>query len=272
MGQWRARMSSRVRTTAEEHHTNFARLVAVRSVPGVVLLILWQVAYASDLVSRLVLPGPGGVLHAMVVGLSGGGGWWVHIGVTLEETVIAFVSGSIAALLLGAVFALFKTMRDSVLPYVVAVQNFPKIAIAPLLVTWLGYGLAPKVVIGALLAFFPVLINTIAGLREIGEDELELFRSLRATPFQEFLYLRIPNALTYIFPALTLAAVGSLLGVIVGEFVGSRAGLGYLILQQTFAGDIAATYGTLMILAVIGVGIFYFLKLVERRTKFSRDR
>lgn len=264
-------MPNKAKATLGDDRPSLIRSITIRAIPGIVLLILWQGLYASDLVSRLVLPSPASVLNAIVRGLIEGGDWWKHIGVTLEETVIALVAGSIAALLFGAVFALFKTMRDSVLPYVIAVQNFPKIAIAPLLVTWLGYGLAPKVVIGALLAFFPVLINTIAGLREIGEDEVELFRSLRASRVQEFIYLRIPNALTYIFPALTLAAVGSLLGVIVGEFVGSRAGLGYLILQQTFAGDIAATYGTLVILAIIGAVIFYLLKLLERKTKFSRN-
>src|SRR5699024_9206464 len=121
------------------------------------------------------------------------------------------------------------TIRISLYPYIIAAQTFPKIAIAPLLITWLGYGWSPKIVIGATLAFFPVFANTIAGLREVNNDELDLLRSLKASSWQEFRYLRLPNALSYIFPSLTVAAVMSLLGVIVGEFVGASAGLGYLI-------------------------------------------
>lgn len=264
-------MSSHASLRRPKDSRGALRSVGLKIVPGLLILALWQGMYSLNIFSHLVLPSPGEVGHAIFVGLWGGI-WWRHVAVTLEETIIAFLLGTVTALLIGAIFAFFKPIRDAFLPYVIAIQNFPKIAIAPLLVTWLGYGLAPKVVIGALLAFFPVLVNTIAGLQEVSDDEIELFRSLRANVIQEFLYLRAPNALTYIFPAFTLAAVGSLLGVIVGEFVGSRAGLGYLILQQTFAGDIAATYGTLFVLAVIGVTIFTLLSLLERRTKFSRRK
>jgi len=209
-------------------------------------LILWQLAYQFGWVSHLVLPSIKEVLSAFYDGVILGA-WWQHIGVTLLEALLGFVYGVAAAIALGAVFAFAETLRVSFYPYVLIAQTFPKIAIAPLLVTWLGYNMAPKVVIAALLVFFPVFVNTIAGLRSASEDQLNLLRAMQASKWQEFKSLRLPLALAYIFPALTVAVVYALLGSIVGEFVGAKAGLGYVIVQFTFLGDIAGVFAVLMV-------------------------
>ncbi len=232
-------------------------------------MILWQLAYQFGWVSHLVLPSIKEVLSAFYDGVILGA-WWQHIGVTLLEALLGFVYGVAAAIALGAVFAFAETLRVSFYPYVLIAQTFPKIAIAPLLVTWLGYNMAPKVVIAALLVFFPVFVNTIAGLRSASEDQLNLLRAMQASKWQEFKSLRLPLALAYIFPALTVAVVYALLGSIVGEFVGAKAGLGYVIVQFTFLGDIAGVFAVLMVLAIVEWRCTRSV-WVERRTSFKRD-
>jgi NitT/TauT family transport system permease protein len=236
---------------------------------GAAIFGVWELLIYTHALSALVLPSPPEVYQALVRGL-GRGIWLNDLAATVKETVLAFAIGGGCALFVGVVFAFVERLRVAFYPWVLAAQNFPKIAIAPVLITWLGYGIAPKVAIGGLLAFFPIMVNTIAGLREIGEDEVDLLRSVNATFWQQLRYLRLPNALAFIFPSLTVAAVGALLGVIVGEFVGAKEGLGYIIVQKTFLGDIAATYGVLVLLAAIGSTIFAVLHVVERRTKFRK--
>ena len=235
----------------------------------VVVVALWQFAYSAELASRLVVPRPLDVVDALYDGLVGGT-WWSHVWATLEATILAFLCGFVAALVLGSLLAFSPLARRTLYPYVVAVQSFPKVALAPLLVVWLGYGLMPKVVIGAVLAFFPIFSNTVAGLIEVDPDEVDLLRSMRAGKLKQLRLLRIPNALSYIFPALNVAAVNSLLGVIVGELVGTDAGLGYLISQRSFLGDTAGVFAILFLLAVIGIAMFLLLRLVERYTRFTR--
>jgi len=237
---------------------------------GALILILWHLAYERGWVSNLVLPSIGQVLSTFYDGVILGA-WWEHIGVTLLEALLGFVYGVAAAIALGAVFAFSETLRVSFYPYVLVAQTFPKIAIAPLLVTWLGYNMAPKVVTAALLVFFPVFVNTIAGLRSASEDHLNLLRAMQASKWQEFRSLRLPLALAYIFPALTVAIVYALLGSIVGEFVGAKAGLGYIIIQFTFLGDIAGVFAVLMVLAMIGTALYAILAWFEKKTHFKRD-
>ncbi len=232
------------------------------------MLILWEIAYRSKLVSPLVLPDMAEVLENFTVGIIKGE-WWHHIGVTATEGALGFFFGAMAALIIGSVFAFVDTLRISFYPYILALQTFPKLAIAPILVTWLGYGLAPKVVIAAILAFFPIFVNTIAGLRSVNEGEIDLLRAMQASSLQEFRYLRLPRALAYIFPSLTVAVVVALLGAIVGEFVGAQAGMGYLILQLTFLGDTAAVYAVLLVLSLMGMTAYGLLVLLERMTKYK---
>ena len=172
-------------TPAQRRQNRNARLVTVGTL--VVLLALWQAAAGLHLVSALILPPPMDVVRAFRDGVIGGM-WFEDILVTLEETVIGFAVGLVTALILGALFAYAETMRRGLYPYLLALQTFPKIAIAPLLVAWLGYGMAPKVVISALLAFFPVYANTLAGFLEIdpairpGEIQIEEIPDSRLQP------------------------------------------------------------------------------------------
>ncbi|MHA3904438.1 ABC transporter permease [Castellaniella sp. WN] len=231
------------------------------------IMAIWQSAYSFRWVSHLVLPAPGDVLTALAQGFRVGN-WALHMGVTIMEALFAFVIGIAVALVLGTLFAYSNILRLSCYPYVLMGQTFPKIAIAPLLLTWLGYGYSSKIVIGAMLAFFPVFVNTVAGLKSVDGGQVDLLRSMRASAWQEFRYLRLPNATTYIFASMTVAIVSALLGVIVGEFVGARSGLGFLIIQLSTVGDIPGVFGVLAVLsciALVGYGILFSCQYIVTR-------
>lgn len=244
------RATSRVATSVRRRDR---RQVAVLQLSVLLATVLaWQLLSIHGLVSPLLVPPPVAVVSSIQVGLLDGL-WWRHIGVTLSETIGGFGIGVTAGLVTGAVFAFVPLLRRVLYPFIVALQCFPKIAIVPVLIVALGYGQAPKVAISAILAFFPVLTATIAGLTEIDADERNLLRSLQATPLQELRYLRLPNAMSYIFPAMDVAIVLALLGAIVGEFVGARAGLGYLVQERSAFADTATIYGVLIVMSAIGL-------------------
>lgn len=224
----------------------------------------WQAVASAGIVSPLILAPPSEVVGVLFRLAVVDGTLWPNLLATVNETLLGFVLAVVAAVVVGSVFAFSPILRNAVYPYILVSQTFPKVAIAPLIVAALGYGLAPKVTLAALLAFFPVLANTIAGLTEVSDDEVNLFRAMRASRWQELRYLRIPNALAFIFPALNSAAVLALIGAIVGEFVAAREGVGYAIAQYTVTGEVAATYAMLIALSVFGLVVYGVLSLAER--------
>jgi NitT/TauT family transport system permease protein len=144
----------------------------------------------------------------------------------------------------------------------------PKIAIAPLIIVWFGFGIGSKVVIAATVAFFPVLVNVIVGLKTIDQSKLDLMRSLDATRWQTFRMVKLPNALPFVFAGLDVAVVFSVLGAIVGEFVGAQQGLGNLILQFNFSLDIAGVFAVLILLSVLGVALHLIMQALQKRLIF----
>lgn len=239
------------------------RRTAMQLVPLVVIVAAWQVVAANGWVSKLLLPRPADVLVSLRAGLLDGT-WWPHVGTTMQETFLGFAIGVGAGLAVGAVFAFAKPLRTSCYPYIVAFMSFPKIAIAPLLIVAFGYGILPKLVIAALLAFFPVMTAATAGLSEVDRDELNLMRAICAGKWQELRYLRIPSAMSHIFPSLDLALIGALLGAVSAELIGASSGLGYLLAQNQSYGDVAAMYGLLIILALIGFVIHSLIGVLHR--------
>jgi NitT/TauT family transport system permease protein len=162
-------------------------------------------------------------------------------------------------------------MERLIYPYVVAFQTLPKVAIAPIMVIWFGYGLTSKIIITATISFFPLLANTIVGLRSAPKDQIDMLKACTASDWQIFRMARLPQALPYIFVGLDVAAVLSVIGAIVGEFVGAKAGLGYLILQMNFNFNMAGVFAILIILSLIGVGLHLLVVAVQRRVLFWSD-
>jgi NitT/TauT family transport system permease protein len=218
-------------------------------------------------VEPFLFPAPRAVLTALVSDLASPH-YWGHVGVTLTEIIVGFLAGSTAGILIGTALALSRTAERILYPYVVALQSVPKVAIAPLMIVWFGFGIGSKILIVALTAMFPVLVNTIAGFKSTEGDRVALLRGLCATRWQMLRYLLMPSAMPYIFAGLNTAIVFSVIGAIVGEFVGARHGLGVVILKANFGLDLASVFSSLIVLATIGVLLNAVVRAAERRVCF----
>ncbi len=240
------------------------RILLLRAAIVIATLAIWQLVAAREWLSRLLLPLPSDVVSALYRGVVAGD-WWGDIWASVFETIVGLAIGIATALFIGAVFAFVPTLHRAFDPFIIGLQSFPKIAIAPLLIVWLGYGPLPKILIATILAFFPVFTATIAGLKEVDPSELYLMRSIRATPVQELRHLRLPNAMAYVFPSLDVAAILALLGAIAGELMGADKGLGYIVTSSASFGNTAAIFGALFLMAVTGItlsGLFRGLRLI----------
>lgn len=226
-------------------------------------LALWQFAVSQFDIKTYILPTPRSVVVALRHGLTDGSiahhGW-----VTLQEVLIGFACGAAAGVLLAIGITRWRFVERAVYPYVVAFQTVPKVALAPIIVAWLGFGMSSKALVAGLLALFPVLVNTITGLKATDADRIDLMRSLQASHWQLTRYVRLPTALPYIFAGLQIAVVFSVIGAIVGEFVGAEAGLGYLTQASQTNLDAATTYEVIIVLSVMGLVLHALVKWAQR--------
>ena len=236
----------------------------------VLVLLTWDVTIRLFEVSPLIFPGPRAVMNALWRVLASGE-ILPHLGVTLYEILAGFAIGAVTGFVLGAAIGQSALLETVLYPYVVAFQTMPKVAIAPLFVVWFGFGTTSKVVITATIVFFPVLANTIVGLRSAPRDQVDLMQAFTASRWQVFRMVRLPHALPYVFAGLDIGIVLAVVGAIVGEFVGAEAGLGYLILQRNFSMDTAGVFAILIVLSLIGIVLHAAVKFVARRAVFWAD-
>lgn len=248
---------------AESRAKRATREVLLRSIVPVIVLVLWWFVTSRGMVSRLIVPLPADVWDALKTYLFAGE-WNKDIIASIRGTLWSFAIGLVLGVVGGALLAFSAALKSSIYPYVLAFQAFPKIAVAPLFVVWLGYGDAPKIIIGASIAFFPVISATMAGLMDVDPDEHNLMRSIGAGRRQELRHLRLPRAMSYVFPSLDVAVVGALLGVITAEIVGTEFGLGRVITERAMYGDSAAVYAVLIVLAVAGAILHLAVGITHR--------
>lgn len=245
------------------------RLIAVLLFAALVLA--WEAVVAGLDISQIILPRPGDVLNALRVGI-GRGLYLEHLAWTTLSMLSGFLLAMTAGVLLGALISYSRWVNRLVYPYVIVLQSFPKIAIAPLLVLWLGYGAPSKVLVAALTAFLPILSSVEAGLRSTEADQLDLLDSLRANKWEGFRHVRLPAALPHIFSGLHVGLIFAMLGTIVAEFVGSRRGLGVLIINMNYNLDVAGVFSVLMILAAMGVSLHLGVQALRSRVVFWGGR
>ena len=183
-------------------------------------------------------------------------------------TVKATIGGLALSIMIGVPFAMMlvwsQTLERAIMPLLVFSQCFPKIAIGPLLIIWFGWGILPKVLISFIIAFFPIVIQTALGLKSVESDELDLIRIMSPSDFQVFSKIRIPNALPYFFGGLKVAVTLSLIGAIVGEFIGSDRGLGYLLQYANTELDTELLFSTLILLMILGGVLFFVVIQLEK--------
>jgi len=236
----------------------------------VLVIAVWHFAIVLLQVSPLIFPGPLAVARALVEAIQSGE-IAKHVGITLYEILAGFAFGAVFGLVLGALIGQSTLLEAVLYPYVVAFQTVPKVAVAPLFVLWFGFDTTSKVVITATIVFFPVLANTIVGLRSAPRDQIELMQAFTASPWHVFRMVRLPHALPYVFAGLDIGIVLAVIGAIVGEFVGAQAGLGYLILQRNFSMDAAGMFAILVVLSLIGLVLHSVMRLIARRVIFWTD-
>ena len=224
------------------------------------LLLAWQYGVPLLKIPDYILPVPSAFFERL----------WLdralvieHTLVTSKEIILGFAMATLVSVPLGYIIVSIRILEKAIYPVIVFFQLVPKIAIAPLFVVWFGFGLFPKVLLTFLLCFFPTLVASMSGFRALDERVLYLTRSMGATAWQTFRYVRVPAALTYIFSGLKVSAVFAATGAIVGEFVGANAGLGYLLLRGTSFLDMPLIFACLVALSVVGIFFSYIVDAVE---------
>jgi len=235
----------------------------------VVLIALWIFCVRVLRVPPYIMPAPEAVLNALWSGLAidpaSPKGYYLPLWSTLSNAATGFAIGTGLGLVLGSLMAESRTVEKLLMPYAFALQSLPKVAIAPLVVIWFGFGDGSKVAIAALLAFFPVLINSFTGLRSIEPEKIDLMRSLSATRFETYRIVKLPNAAPFIFAGLDMAVVYALLGAIVAEFLGAQQGMGVVITQAQSVSDVAGVFAALVILGVLGIVLHSSVRRLEHR-------
>ncbi|HHY55874.1 MAG TPA: ABC transporter permease [Chloroflexi bacterium] len=233
-------------------------LVLVSVIALWALLVTWQ-GYPP-----FILPSPALVWQKFLL-MAADGSLLLHIGVTLLEILLGLFIGLSTAFALGYLLGRHHTLERIASPYIVASQSIPIVAIAPLIVIWMGSGLASKVAVTALITFFPTLVATIVGIRSVDPDLHDLMRSLRASRWQLFWKLELPAALPIIFGGLKLSATLSVVGAVVGELMGANAGLGYLVNLGRGLLDTPMMFVAILLLVVIAQALHFVVATLEAR-------
>jgi NitT/TauT family transport system permease protein len=235
--------------------------IAAGTVSTVVLLVLWEVFGRLSGIQPILLPLPSQVL----VELAAEWRWYLgHAGYTTWTTLGGFALSVVGGVLIGTAVASSARCERYVYPMVVALNSVPKVAVAPLFVIWLGTGYEPKVAIAFLIAVFAIIVDTLHGLRSVPQDVLDVARVLKGRPLAVFFKVRLPSALPSIVAGMKVAVSLALVGAIVGEFVSSQRGLGYVIMSAQGTFDTVRVFAALFLLALIGLLLYGLLVWVER--------
>lgn len=230
----------------------------------VLLLAVWEGAGRLGGISALVLPVPSAVLQALWAGLASGY-FWPHVAATVQAVLLGLAAGASFGLLAGMALAESVLLERVLRPYVVVSQVVPKLALAPLFVLWFGFGLLPTVLITALVCFFPLMENTLTGLRQVDVERLQLFRMLGASRLQTLLRLKLPTGLPAILAGLRVAVVLALVGAVVAEFMGASQGLGAVVIAAQGMMDTTLMFAALLLIAALGLLLYQACLLLERR-------
>jgi NitT/TauT family transport system permease protein len=226
-----------------------------------IVLAVWEFGVRLGNIPAYLLPPPTAIFASLVND-------WKIIYLNIHPTLISILGGFALSVVIGVPLAtaiVFSRLAERVLyPPMVASQAIPKIAVAPLFIVWMGYGVMPKVWIAFLIAFFPIVIDTVVGLRSIQPEMLQLGRSMGGSTLRMFLKLRLPNALPNLFAGLKVAITLAVVGAITGEFVGSQAGLGYLLTSASGQMDTALVFAVLVTISVIAMILFMIIETLEK--------
>jgi len=231
------------------------------AITALIIFAIWEAVTQASWVSPLILPSPTIIIATMVDKLP----LLLQMGgVTALEFLLGFALSVAVGIPLGALVVYARPVELAIYPLIVAFQTMPKAAVAPILIVWLGTGISSKVLIAFSIAFFPVLIDTVVGLRSAQPETIHLIRSMGGNSLQVFWYVRFPNALPAIFAGLKVASTLAVVGAIVGEFVSSDRGLGYLVLVANGQLETPLVFACVVMLTILGVVFYFLIELIEK--------
>ena len=227
----------------------------------IALIFAWYLFVKLGNVPKFVMPSPGATLDAL---LQPNYNWWWNVGVTGTEIFAGYFLALVAGVALALVFTWSKALEAFFMPLLVSLNMIPKVALGPLIIVWFKYGVFPNTLMAFSICVFPILLTTARGLREIEPELLDLVRSLKGSRWQLFTKIQLPGALPYIFSGMKVAAILAVAGAIVGEFLGSDKGLGYLMLQVQVTLDTPAMFMAVIMITLIGMLLYGLVLLLER--------
>ena len=234
----------------------------------VVFLSAWEISVRALSVSPLILPPPSAVGSVLTNQF---GSLITQAGITLLESVLGFLLGCVAAFALATLFIFSRIAEQALYPYAIALKAIPLVALAPIVVIWFGTGLLSKVFLASVIAFFPILVNTIDGLKAIEPEALELLTMLSASKWQVFTKLRIYTALPSIFAGMKVASSFAVVGAVVAEFIGSDQGIGFVIKSSSYYLNTDLTFAAIIVSALIGLVFFWLISFLETKVIFWRQ-
>ena len=237
------------------------RRYALAVLAHIVLVVAWYLYVKLRNVPKYVMPSPVETINAL---LSPDYGWWSNMAVTGTEIYAGYFLALVVGVLLAMVFSWSKTLESFFLPLLVTLNMIPKVAMGPLIIVWFKYGVFPNTMIAFSIAVFPILLTTARGLREVEPELLDLVRSLRGSRWQIFTKIQLPGALPYIFSGMKVGSILAVAGAIVGEFLQSDKGLGYLMLQVQVTLDTPAMFMAVILITMLGMLLYGIVLLLER--------
>lgn len=256
-------------TRTRRRTASFQKLSDIGAVLATAVIFVggWELIVRLRDIQPIVLPPPSLILEKLYDGIVHGT-FLINLWYTMVETVGGFFIAAVLGIVLGSLVAEIGWVRKAIYPYIVGFQTVPKIALAPLLVVWFGFGLTSKVIVAATVAFFPIIVNTIEGIANTDESRIDMVRAAGAGKFETFRRVKLPSALPFIFAGLDAGIVLALLGAVVGEFIGARVGLGNQMLTFNAVLDIASSFAVLLLLSVIGYVLHLILVFIQRKVVF----
>lgn len=229
----------------------------------IALITFWEIAVFSMNISTLVLPSPSYIARTLLAHVQSGY-FTPHFLQTLLEVVLGLIIGGGMGFILGITMGEFRFLRQLLMPYVIVSQAVPKLALAPLFILWLGFGITPKIVIVALVCFFPLLENTVAAIQATDRYQLELFRALKASRWQTLFRLKVMGGISTILAGFRVATILALVGAVVAEFIGGSKGLGVVIIASQSMMDTPLMFADLVLLTLLGMLLYGMALALER--------
>lgn len=235
------------------------RLIPIVFITG--MIILWQFIVSMGWVKRYILPSPTDIINALI---KNGPDIMMHTGVTFFEGITGLLVATVFSFIMAIVMDQSKLVKKAVYPTLVISQTIPIIIIAPLLAMWFGFGIAPKIFVVVLVCFFPITINLMEGLESVDQELIDLVYSMGGTENQIFRKIKFPYALPYFFSGLKIAATYSIMGAIIGEWLGGKAGLGVFMLRARHAFALDLVFAAIFVVVVLSIGLFYGIAIIQR--------